>query len=136
MYNLTLRVYVPGFGARIDPEHNLTFEGELVLKFGVNRTCRRIELNALKLRFPQEDVASAYALRREDREGDADAEDEAETPKVTAVQVDEAREKVFFELDKQMREGANYSLRVSCAIQGVRTNFRTFRTPSIARGRI
>uniref|UniRef100_A0A914HL42 Aminopeptidase n=1 Tax=Globodera rostochiensis TaxID=31243 RepID=A0A914HL42_GLORO len=106
-YNLTLKVFVPGFGVHISPNLNLTFDGDLLLKFGVNRTTKRIELNALKLRFPVHNLTQ-YELNRVDDDGAANGQ----MPKVVGIRVDEAREKVFFELDDELTEGAHYALRI------------------------
>uniref|UniRef100_A0A183BZM7 Peptidase_M1 domain-containing protein n=1 Tax=Globodera pallida TaxID=36090 RepID=A0A183BZM7_GLOPA len=106
-YNLTLKVFVPGFGVHISPTLNLTFDGDLLLKFGVNRTTKRIELNALKLRFPVHNLTQ-YKLSRVDDDGTVNGQ----APKVVGIRVDEAREKVFFELDGELTEGAHYTLRI------------------------
>uniref|UniRef100_A0A915MXS0 Aminopeptidase n=1 Tax=Meloidogyne javanica TaxID=6303 RepID=A0A915MXS0_MELJA len=50
-YNLTMKIFVPGFGAQIPDENNLTFNGDLLMKFRVEQSTHRIELNALKLSF-------------------------------------------------------------------------------------
>lgn len=85
---MTLKVFVPGFGASIAPEHNLTFDGDLTLKFAVNRSAKRIELNALKLNFDKRKLEQ-YEVKRIGRDGGGE-----KGPKVTDIRVDEALEKV------------------------------------------
>ncbi|KAL3101234.1 hypothetical protein niasHT_027990 [Heterodera trifolii] len=108
-YNLSLKVFVPGFGAEISPQFNLTFNGDLLLNFAVNRTTRTIELNALKLRFDGNNL-TAYELKRTDNLATGDGADR--TPKVIGIRVDEAREKVFFDLDGDLTQGNHYALRI------------------------
>lgn len=46
-------MYVPGF-VDIAPEKNLTFVGTVMTKFRVKKSTKKIELNALKLNFPED----------------------------------------------------------------------------------
>ena len=51
-YNLTIRVYVPGFVEFDDPEKNLTFSAALMMKLFVKEKTNKIELNSLGLDLP------------------------------------------------------------------------------------
>jgi len=51
-YNLTIRVYVPGFIEFDDPEKNLTFSSALMMKILVKEKTNKIELNSLGLDLP------------------------------------------------------------------------------------
>jgi hypothetical protein len=93
---LSLRVNVPGFGAQIPAERNLSFQGNLLVKIRVDRSTRRIELNALKLQFDLKNL-SQYKLSKVDDDGGGRS-----MPKVIGIRVDEPREKVFFDLDGQL----------------------------------
>ncbi|KAI1719438.1 peptidase family m1 domain-containing protein [Ditylenchus destructor] len=52
-YNLSLKIYVPGF-VDLPPEKNLTFDAAMILKFRVQKATKVIELNSLKLNFPED----------------------------------------------------------------------------------
>ncbi|KAE9554353.1 hypothetical protein FO519_002412 [Halicephalobus sp. NKZ332] len=51
-YNLTIRVYVPGFVEFDDPEKSLTFSSALMMKLFVKEKTNKIELNSLGLDLP------------------------------------------------------------------------------------
>uniref|UniRef100_A0A914NGX9 Aminopeptidase n=1 Tax=Meloidogyne incognita TaxID=6306 RepID=A0A914NGX9_MELIC len=107
-YNLTMKIFVPGFGAQIPDENNLTFNGDLLMKFRVEQSTRRIELNALKLSFDRVNLEK-YQLNRVDENNQNMSKS---APKVVEVKVDEAREKVFFELDGTLEKGNEYLFRI------------------------
>nr|CAD2203580.1 unnamed protein product [Meloidogyne enterolobii] len=107
-YNLTMKIFVPGFGAQIPDENNLTFNGDLLMKFRVEQSTRRIELNALKLSFDRFNLEK-YQLKRVD---ESNQNLSKSVPKVVEVKVDEAREKVFFELDGTLEKDEHYLFRI------------------------
>ena len=86
-----MKIFVPGFGAQIPDENNLTFNGDLLMKFRVEQSTHRIELNALKLSFDRVNLEK-YQLNRVDQSNQYMSKS---VPKVVEVKVDEAREKVF-----------------------------------------
>jgi len=51
-YNLTIRVYLPGFVEFNNPEKNLTFSAALMMKILVKEKTNRIELNSKGLNLP------------------------------------------------------------------------------------
>src|SRR5688500_5364977 len=55
-YNLSIQVYLPGF-VPIQPEKNMTFDGEILIKFRVDNPTDMIELNCAKLNLSS-DLAS------------------------------------------------------------------------------
>uniref|UniRef100_A0A1I8C2U7 Peptidase_M1 domain-containing protein n=1 Tax=Meloidogyne hapla TaxID=6305 RepID=A0A1I8C2U7_MELHA len=100
-YNLTMKIFVPGFGAQIYDENNLTFNADLLMKFRVEQSTRRIELNALKLSFDRQNLGK-YQLDLVDV---SDLNNSKSTPKVIEV-------RVFFELDGTLEKGEHFLFRI------------------------
>ena len=85
---------MPGLGAKIESKDNLTFEGNLLLKFKVVReNTSEIELNALKLEFGTHDLEK-FELKSESSSLTGPKTAKLE-PKLTEIKMDEARQKVF-----------------------------------------
>jgi hypothetical protein len=89
-----MKIFVPGFGAIITDENNLTFNADLLMKFRVEKRTRHIELNSLKLFFYHQNLEK-YQLNRVD-EINENITMSKSLIKVVEIRVDETREKVYF----------------------------------------
>ena len=79
---------MPGLGAEIEPNKNLTFEGDLLLKFHVGReNTTEIELNALKLEIDISDLRK-FELNHDSLGANNNV------PKVTEIKMDKTEQKV------------------------------------------
>lgn len=133
-YNLTIKVYVPGFGADMPEKKNKTFDASLLLKFKVVQSTKQIELSASKLKFDKENI-SKFKILKDDighgsirgnavqsgnstKSSSVDFNDKLiggivpANIKVVAVTVNETLEKVFFHLSENLIEGQLYYIRI------------------------
>ncbi|CAK5073542.1 unnamed protein product [Meloidogyne enterolobii] len=94
-----MKIFVPGFGTQIYDENNLTFNADLLIKFRVEQSTCRIELNALKLTFDYYNL-EMYQLDRVDQRYQNMSKS---VPKVVEV---------FFELDGTLEKGEHYIIRI------------------------
>ncbi|CAK5093200.1 unnamed protein product [Meloidogyne enterolobii] len=100
-----MKIFVPGFGAQIYDETNLTFNANLLIKFRVEQSTCRVELNALKLSFDHYNL-EMYKL---DRVDESYQNMSKSIPKVVEVRVDEAREKFY----RILEIGEHYIIRIA-----------------------
>uniref|UniRef100_A0A914MA61 Aminopeptidase N-like N-terminal domain-containing protein n=1 Tax=Meloidogyne incognita TaxID=6306 RepID=A0A914MA61_MELIC len=104
-----MKIFVPGFDAQISDANNLTFNANLLMKFRVEQNTHRIELNALKLNFDQQNLEK-YKLTRVN-----EVNDEIKSKpslKVIGIRIDEFNEKVFFELDVILERGEHFLFQI------------------------
>uniref|UniRef100_A0AC34QQW3 Uncharacterized protein n=1 Tax=Panagrolaimus sp. JU765 TaxID=591449 RepID=A0AC34QQW3_9BILA len=120
-YNLTMRVYVPGF-IDLPKEKNLTFSGALIIKFKVKETTNKIELNSLHLDLPTETNEYAILIDGLNPKMNETKSNLSENIKrrrrsilrshsginITKITVNETLEKVVFDLDGDLQKGQEY----------------------------
>lgn len=128
-YNLTIKVYVPGF-VDIAEEKSRTFDGALIIKFRVVNQTNKIELNSVNLKLPKELTKIALLVdkparrlqrhtndvRRTKRQtsealiDETDVLQESSGIQVSSIIQNKTLDKTIFMLDKFLEEGKNYYL--------------------------
>ncbi|VDN56128.1 unnamed protein product [Dracunculus medinensis] len=103
-YNLTIKIYLPGF-VDFPNEKNLTFDGSICIKFQDEEMYHETSEKTIEKRSYND----SSNLEMYDGESINDVQEQMHF-QVTTMYVDEAREKVTFELSEELIKGNNYYL--------------------------